>query len=121
MGLNRVYEQPVIDSLFKNEWIVFNMMFDSPPDQTARLFQNAQQRMMNNWAALLQSEHAHTTDAQTLQSLLAIWRETVQRGIRALTQHVDPRRAGYRRENFCQSVEHAALRRYFGAGLVEII
>jgi class III poly(R)-hydroxyalkanoic acid synthase PhaE subunit len=70
---------------------IFKMMFDSPPGQAARLFQNAQQRMMNNWAALLQSaQETSTTDAQTLQSLLLIWRETVQRGIRALTQHGDP-------------------------------
>ena len=67
------------------------MMFDSPPGRAARLFQNAQQRMMNNWAMLLQSaQEQNTTDAQTLQSLLVIWRETVQRGIRALTQHTDP-------------------------------
>jgi class III poly(R)-hydroxyalkanoic acid synthase PhaE subunit len=69
------------------------MLLPHEPDKVSQLLTDTQQHMMNNWMAMVQSASMRQNapfNRQAFQSIVEIWRNTVQSGIRMMTLRADP-------------------------------
>ena len=69
------------------------MLLPQETDRVSQLLTDTQQRMMNNWMAMVQSASMRQNapfNRQAFQSIVEIWRNTVQSGIRMMTLRADP-------------------------------